>query len=114
MGTVAIRTVTRIGHGPRHWRFSVRRTRDGMLTAAPPNGASHRTALVVGPLLVGDVPDVQFAVQQIGEEGFAGDRVIGDEVRGRHLAVRIDVVGDFVFGEHGGRRVAGCETGWAA
>jgi hypothetical protein len=32
-------------------------------------------------------------------------------MRGRHSAVRIDVVGDFVFGEHVERRVGGRETG---
>jgi hypothetical protein len=33
-------------------------------------------------------------------------------MRGGYLAMRIDVVGDFVFGEHVERRVGGRETGW--
>ena len=65
-----------------------------------------------GHPFVRDLPDVQSSVQQIGQEILAGDRVIGGEMRGGYLAMRIDVVGDFVFGEHVERRVGGRETGW--
>lgn len=64
-----------------------------------------------GHPFVRDLPDVKSSVQKIGQEILAGDRVIGGEMRGRHSAVRINVVGDFVFGEHVERRVGGRETG---
>jgi hypothetical protein len=54
-----------------------------------------------------DFTDVQFAVQQIGQKGLTGNRVVGGEVRRGQFAMLIDVVGDFVFGEHDGEWVDG-------